>query len=183
MSDGTVYNLLRNSDLTRNVLTAVTTAATGKAAYYRRANMGNAADPAYDSAGMHFTGPTIDSNPNSGVGVEFAARDLGLVNGDTYVLAGEVASLAAADANNGLTVWQHADKDKWWTGKATRSEWSSGAGVYHTSFVYDGSAYVCLLMSVGMAGSVTVTRFGLYHAASAAWAPAEGETLAGGVLS
>lgn len=180
MSSSTVYNLLRNSDLTRHELSAVAAATTGKAATYMTANWGNASKPTSDSSGLHFTGPTKYGNANSGVGVEFAASDLGLINGDTYVLSVEVASLAAADANNGLAVWQYASENEWWTGKAARSKWSFGAGVYRTGFVYDGSAYVYLLMSVGQSGSATVTRFGLYHAASAAWAPAEGETLTGG---
>jgi len=184
MSDGTVYNLLRNSDLTRHELFAVAAATTGKAATYRIANWGNASKPTSDSSGLHFTGPTKDSNFNSGVGVKFAASDLGLVKGETYALSVEAARLAAASDNNGVAVWQYSSEPwSWWTGKATRSKWSSGTGVYHTSFVYNGSAYVYLLMSVGMAGSVTVTRIGLYHAASAAWSPADGETLAGGGCS
>lgn len=179
MSDGTVYNLLKCTDMRIHSAADVRTTSGASPKSLCDANGGKHSN---DSSGLHVTDGNRGSNWNTGFGFMVSASALGLVPGETYVFSAELSSLSADWKANGLQVYQYSS-DLWWTGKRSYARWTSGAGTYHVSFKYDGSAYVYLLFSVGVGGSATVTRFGLYHAASAAWAPAEGETLSGGGCS
>lgn len=176
MSDSTVYNLLKCTDMRIHAAADVRTTSGASPKYLYHANGGNHSN---DSSGLHVTDGNSGSNRNTGFAFVVSASSLGLVSGETYAFSAELSSLSTNGESNGLQVYQHSS-DSWWTGKRSYASWASGAGTYHVSFKYDGSAYVYLLFSVGVGGSATVTRFGLYHAASAAWAPAEGEELAGG---
>ena len=179
MSDSeTVYNLLVGTDMTRGKLDSVSTSASGAAANVSFTNGGLWSQ---DGDGVHIT--SRSDNNNDGIGLMVAASDLGLSAGETYVFSAQLSELNPSDKANGLAVWQY-DSGGWWDGNIAHERWSTGAGVYSIPFTYDGSTYVFLHFAVGVGGSATVRRFGVYHAESAAWAPAEGETLAGGgVLS
>lgn len=180
MSDGAVYNLLKCTDMRIHSAADVRITSGAPPKELRNANGGKHSN---DSSGLHITdGNSSNANPNTGFGFTVLASALGLVPGETYAFSAELSSLSTNGKSNGLQVYQHSG-DSWWTGKRSYASWTSGAGTYHVSFEYDGSAYVYLVFSVGVGGSATVTRFGLYHAASAAWAPAEGEELAGGGCS
>ena len=176
MSDSTTYNLLKDTDMRIHAAADVRTTS-GASPILGHANGGKHSN---DSSGLHVTDGNSGANRNTGFAFMISTSALGLVPGETYVFSAELSSLSTNGESNGLQVYQHNNSDQWWTGKRSYASWASGAGTYHVSFKYDGSAYIYLLFSVGVGGSATVIRFGLYHAPSAAWAPAEGESLTGG---